>query len=131
MHFKLENLNPAMRAQAEAQVKGHVVKPHKMRAVPTEVGEMKFGSRKEAARWLVLREQERRGDIQNLLAHGRIELVVNGHSICFFEPDAMYEKGGKLHAEDTKGRKSGNAWQMYLVKANLFFSLHGTRVITI
>lgn len=146
MHFRIEQLSPAMRAQVEAKLAPkkagrkdsaqiaqlHETRPpHKFHAVPTQVGDLKFGSRKEAARYLILREMERRGEIQNLLPHGRVELVSNGETICHFEVDFMFERDGKLCAEDTKGRKRGVPWDMYLIKAKLFHAQFGTRVITI
>ena len=143
MHFKIEQLSPAMRAQVEdklapkpkpaAMVQAPEVapKPLKMRNIPTEMDGIRFDSRKEAARYLILREQERRGEIKNLLVHGRIPLEVNGIFICHFEVDFMFERDGKLRAEDVKGRKCGSAWTAYLTKANLFHALHGTMVLTV
>lgn len=103
----------------------------KFNAVATEMDGLRFGSKKEAARYLLLRDQERRGEIQNLLVHGRVALTVGGELVCHFEPDFLFERDGRLCAEDTKGMRRGPPWELFMVKARLFEALYKTRVNTL
>lgn len=107
------------------------IKPNKFGAKPTMVGDELCDSKKEAAQFLLLRERERRGEIKNLLLHGRVKLEVGGITICDFEPDFLYEENGKLTAKDAKGLKRGSTYDLFRVKARLFEAIHGTKVVEI
>lgn len=68
-------------------------------------------SKKEASRWQTLKIFEAAGEITELEAHPRFELVVNNIKVCVYEADAKYRNKGasKLTVEDTKGldRRTG------------------------
>lgn len=92
----------------------------------TTVDGITFDSKKEARRYLVLKQMEQDGEIKNLRLQVPVELipsfeiVIDGKKrkrramryIC----DFVYEVSGKTVYEDVKGRKT----DVYAIKKKLF-----------
>lgn len=94
----------------------------KYRAKKTEIDGIKFDSKKEAKRYIALRELEKQGDIEKLVLQPRFLLQEgfrkNGKAYRKIEyvADFMYEQDGKLIIEDVKGIKT----DVYKLKQKLF-----------
>lgn len=94
----------------------------KYRAKKTEVDGIKFDSKKEAKRYIALRELEKKGNIEKLMLQPRFLLQEgfrkNGKAYRKIEyvADFMYEQDGKLIIEDVKGIKT----DVYKLKQKLF-----------
>lgn len=94
----------------------------KYRAKKTVIDGIKFDSKKEAKRYIVLRELEKQGNIEKLMLQPRFLLQEgfrkNGKAYRKIEyvADFMYEQDGKLIIEDVKGIKT----DVYKLKQKLF-----------
>nr|DAK54673.1 MAG TPA: Endonuclease [Caudoviricetes sp.] len=94
----------------------------KYRAKKTEIDGIKFDSKKEAKRYIALRELEKKGNIEKLMLQPRFLLQEgfrkNGKAYRKIEyvADFMYEQDGKLIIEDVKGIKT----DVYKLKQKLF-----------
>jgi hypothetical protein len=94
----------------------------KYRAKKTEIDGIKFDSKKEAKRYIALRELEREGSIEKLTLQPRFLLQEgfrkNGKAYRKIEyvADFMYQQDGKLIVEDVKGIKT----DVYKLKQKLF-----------
>lgn len=94
----------------------------KYRAKKTEIDGIKFDSKKEAKRYIALRELEKQGNIEKLMLQPRFLLQEgfrkNGKVYRKIEyvADFMYEQDGKLIIEDVKGIKT----DVYKLKQKLF-----------
>lgn len=94
----------------------------KYRAKKTEIDGIKFDSKKEAKRYIALRELEKQGNIEKLVLQPRFLLQEgfrkNGKAYRKIEyvADFMYEQDGKLIVEDVKGIKT----DVYKLKQKLF-----------
>lgn len=69
----------------------------------TEVDGVKFQSKREAARWGVLKLMEQTGEISDLRRQVRFKLVVREVLVCCYICDFSYELEGRLVVEDVKG----------------------------
>lgn len=94
----------------------------KYRAKKTEIDGIKFDSKKEAKRYIALKELEKKGNIEKLTLQPRFLLQEgfrkNGKAYRKIEyvADFMYQQGGKLIVEDVKGMKT----DVYKLKQKLF-----------
>lgn len=90
----------------------------KYRAIPTVVDNIRFASKREAARYSELKMLQRVGLIRNLVLQPRFPLIVEGQKICDYIADFSYvEKGSdRLVVEDPKGMRT----PVYRLKAKLF-----------
>lgn len=94
----------------------------KYRAKKTEIDGIKFDSKKEAKRYIALKELEKKGNIGKLILQPRFLLQEgfrkNGKAYRKIEyvADFMYEQDGKLIVEDVKGIKT----DVYKLKQKLF-----------
>jgi gp72 family protein len=94
----------------------------KYRAKKTEIDGIKFDSKKEAKRYIVLKALEGKGEIEKLMLQPRFLLQEgfrkNGKAYRKIEyvADFMYEQDGKLIIEDVKGIKT----DVYKLKQKLF-----------
>ena len=94
----------------------------KYRAKKTEIDGIKFDSKKEAKRYIVLKALESKGEIENLTLQPKFLLQEgfrkNGKAYRKIEyvADFMYEQDGKLIIEDVKGIKT----DVYKLKQKLF-----------
>ena len=78
---------------------------------------MKFDSKKEASRFLVLKQLEQLKLIENLRLQVRYELKVNDFRVCFYVADFVYFdcQEGREVVEDTKGVRT----DVYKIKRKL------------
>ncbi len=77
---------------------------NKYGAVRTEVDGIKFHSKKEAARYLELKELQVSSAISDLRLQVPYKIIVNGALICRYIADFVYLQEGKEVVEDVKGR---------------------------
>jgi hypothetical protein len=61
-----------------------------------------FASRKEAMRFVLLRQWERDGKIIGLTCQPKFNLVVNGDKVGSYRPDFGYTENGAAVVEDVK-----------------------------
>ncbi len=64
---------------------------------------IKFDSKAEGARWLVLKQQEKLGKIRGLRRQVAYDVIVNGLKICKYTADFVYKVGKTEVVEDFKG----------------------------
>jgi len=93
---------------------------------PVVVDGIRFASKREARRWLELRELEKAGVIRNLRRQVKYPLSVNGQLICTYIGDFSYVEAasGREHLEDAKGVRTA----VYLLKRRLLLALRGIRI---
>ena len=89
-----------------------------------EVDGLRFHSKKEAARYRLLKAMEDAGEIEGLLLQPRFPLVVNGVKICSYVADFQYLENGVQITEDTKGYRT----REYRLKVKLLKALYGIDV---
>ena len=102
----------------------------KYNASKTIVDGIKFDSRKEAARWVKLKEAEERGEITNLQRQVKFEIQPSFkhkgktiRAINYFADFVYTDKDGIIHVEDSKGFKTPE----YLLKKKLLL-YRGTEI---
>lgn len=78
----------------------------KYRNKKTEIDGRVFDSKKEANRYLDLREQQRAGHVQELACQVSIPLIVNEVKIGHYVADFVYWRSGKMVIEDVKGMRT-------------------------
>jgi hypothetical protein len=108
------------------------VKRSKYGAQPTEVDGVRFASKREAARFQVLRLLEKAGEIKELELQPRFPIYVcrrqNGelHKVCDYVADFRYREGrdGVLVVEDSKGMRTPT----YRLKAKMFTAQYGLEI---
>jgi len=66
-----------------------------------------FDSKREMARYAVLKQQERAGMITHLELQPEFKVTINGHLFCRYKPDFAYFRNGERIVEDVKS--SGSA----------------------
>lgn len=76
---------------------------HKYSAVRTEVDGIKFASKKEAGRYLILKMMEKQGHVSNLRLQVPFELNKGGTFSFKYVCDFVYEQNGQTIHEDSKG----------------------------
>ena len=98
----------------------------KFRSQPTEVGGIKFPSKKEAKRWVELQDAEARGVISDLKRQVRFRLDVNGVLVCSYVADFTYTNGaGQYVVEDSKGFLT----PVYRLKRKMMKACHGITIL--
>lgn len=92
---------------------------------------IEFDSKKEAARYLVLRDEQKRGLITDLRLQVPFVLIPSQkrddgktERPCKYVADFVYTRNGKTIVEDTKGFKTGE----YIIKRKLMLLIHGITV---
>lgn len=90
----------------------------------TVVDGLLFDSKKEGARWLVLKEKYLKGEIRNLRRQVRFELCVNGVTVGSWRADFTYIENGVFVAEDVKGFRT----REYALKCKLVRALYGLEI---
>ena len=90
-----------------------------------------FDSKHEAARWLTLRDLQRKGKIFNLKRQVRFELIPRQKAegkteqSVTYVADFTYEKpDGTFVVEDAKGMKRGTAYAVFVIKRKLMLWVH-------
>lgn len=98
----------------------------KYRAVPVEVDGYRFASKKEAKRYLELKESQALGTISNLELQPRYPLVVNGEKVGTYVADFRYTSCvGTVIVEDVKGMRT----PVYRLKKRLMKALYAIDVL--
>lgn len=98
---------------------------NKYGAIRTEVDGIKFHSRKEAARYEVLRDLASSGQIRDLRLQVSHTLNVNGQKICRYISDFEYTDLEDRHiVEDVKGRLT----DVYRLKKKLMLACLGIAI---
>ncbi len=92
--------------------------------MPTSIDGHRFPSKKEGARYLVLRAMEKAGDIHRLELQPRYPLIVNGERIGTYVGDFRYFEGNTLILEDVKGVLT----PVYRLKRKLVKALYGLEI---
>ncbi len=120
--LRVEDLPPEIR-----EVVARFAKDEKPKKKPkygnswVEVDGIKFQSKREAARWGVLKLMEQAGEIQNLRRQVRFPIVINGQKICVYVADFQYEHGSETIVEDAKGCRT----DVYKLKNKLLKACNG------
>jgi hypothetical protein len=93
---------------------------------PVEVDGQRFDSKKEANRWAELRLMEKAGLIRALRRQVKFPLTVNGHLVCTYIADFVYEdvEKGREIVEDAKGVRT----PAYRIKRELILALRGIKI---
>ena len=94
-----------------------------------------FDSRKEASRYVYLKQQEKAGLISDLELQKKFVLIpkqTDGKKTvereCAYYADFVYIKDGETVVEDVKGYRSGQAYALFTIKRKLMLYVHGIRV---
>lgn len=107
----------------------------KYKAIKTEVDGIVFDSKKEAARYSVLKMMEKAGQISHLELQPQFKVEINGKKICTYKADFQYiDKNirgmdgqyGAMVVEDVKGMKT----PVYRLKKKLVEASYPGTVIT-
>lgn len=96
----------------------------KYRNRPCEVDGLRFDSRREAARWLVLKAWEAAGEITALRRQCPVRVVVNGVAVCVYVADFAYRRDGRQVVEDAKGYRTA----VYKLKKRLVRAACGIEI---
>ncbi len=109
----------------------------KYKSVGTTEDGIKFASKKEVARYRVLKLEQKAGEIRGLRTHVRYPIVVNGVQVCEYECDFEYERMNgnygdgvmrplwKKVVEDVKGYRT----DVYKLKKKLMRAALGIEVV--
>jgi hypothetical protein len=108
------------------------VRRSKYAAVPTTIDNIRFSSKKEAARYLELKMLQKAGEIKGLELQPKFPLYVakNRHSehvkVCDYIADFRYREGpnGLLVIEDVKGMKT----PVYRLKKKMVEAQYGIEI---
>lgn len=90
----------------------------------TVVNNIKFDSKREAARYRILRLLEIAEKILDLRTQQRFEIKVNNQLIGHYVADFTYWEDGSLVVEDAKGVRT----DMYRWKKKLMKAVHGIEI---
>lgn len=105
---------------------------NKFNAKKTDVGSIRFDSRKEADRWMQLRLMERAGEIKDLKRQVRVEIVpkTDGFLGVWYIADFVYwdNRTGEEVWEDVKGYKRSAAYQIFRIKQKLMYWRFGIKI---
>jgi hypothetical protein len=102
------------------QLASLIKKPSKYRAQPVVVDGIRFHSRKEANRWVVLKLLAERGAITNLRRQVPYELTLKTTYVA----DFVYDDGAGEVVEDVKGFRT----KVYRQKYRAMLAQHGIRI---
>lgn len=106
---------------------------NKYKSKPTEVDNIRFASRKEAKRYIYLKDLEKRGRIKNLGLQTHFTLIPSQYidGKCVERPAKYYADftytdvdTGEYVVEDTKGVRT----PAYILKRKLMLQVHGIRI---
>lgn len=94
---------------------------HKFRAIPTELDEIKFASKKEAKRYRELLLLKKAGDILFFLRQVPFHLPGNVKYLCDF---VIFRTNGEVTFEEVKGLKT----PMYILKKKQVETLYPIKI---
>lgn len=101
--------------------------PSKYRNHRVTINGVRFDSKREAENHLKLQVLQRAGVIKNLRHQVRYPLVVNGHHVCAYIADHVYEEEGREVVADTKSAHTRKL-PAYRIKAKLFHAIYGMEI---
>ena len=108
---------------------------NKYKSKKAMVNGISFDSRKEANRYVYLKQQEKFGLISGLELQKKFVLIpkqTDGKKAvereCAYYADFVYVKDGETVVEDVKGYRSGQAYALFTIKRKLMLYVHGIRV---
>lgn len=96
------------------------MRPNKYGAKKTQIDGIWFDSKAEGMHYLVLRDRERKGEINLLHSQREFPLVVNGFRVGSYTVDFCYTENGVAVADEVKGFKARD-WS---IRSKLFMALH-------
>jgi hypothetical protein len=85
---------------------------------------IKFASNMEAKRYIVLKEMEKNGHIENLQLQVRYQFRHNDRLICTYVADFVYDEDGVPVVEDVKGRVT----PVYSIKRKMMDAFYGIKI---
>ena len=94
-------------------------KPSKYRNVPVVIGDRRFASKREATRYLALKEMAREEKITQLVCQPRFELCPAPNRLSFVA-DFSYVEDGRFIVEEVKGFET-EGWR---IKQRIFRHQH-------
>lgn len=97
----------------------------KYRSIKTTVDGITFHSKKEAARYEVLRDEAASGVIQDLRLQVSFRLEYNGLLICRYISDFTYIRNGSYIVEDVKGKRT----PIYKLKKKMMKIFHNIDIL--
>jgi hypothetical protein len=105
-------------------------KRNKFGAVKVEYDGIEFASKREGARYLLLKQRMAVNEIADLHCQFPIDCEVNGVLVTVYIVDFAYKETatGRSVYEDTKGYRRGSAWAVFRLKVKLVEALHGIKV---
>ena len=131
---------PALTRTTVRRRNAAVSRANKYGAIPTWVDGIRFHSKKEAERYVMLKRWESEGKIRNLERQVTYHIEVNGIKVCRYIADFRYEKRIRARGkpdlwervvEDVKGMKKGVPYQMFLLKKDLMRAVFGVNIAEI
>lgn len=120
--------------------------PNKYHARKAVVDGITFDSRKEAERYMVLKEKAEKGQISSLQRQVKFIVIPAQREPdqigprggkkpgkllereCAYVADFVYTENGQQVVEDTKGCKAGAAYAIYKIKRKLMLYKYGIRI---
>lgn len=93
-------------------------------AQPVVIDGHRFASKREGARYRLLKAREAAGEIEGLELQPRYPLVVNGEEVGTYVGDFRYRENGVLVVDDAKGVQT----PVYRLKKRLMKALYGIDV---
>lgn len=105
-----------------------IYKKSKYRAVKTEVDNVMFASKKEAARYRALKAMVKAGLITELKLQPEFKVIVEGKKICTYKADFTYlNENSEWVIEDVKGMKT----PVYRLKKKLVEAIYDIDIVEI
>lgn len=97
---------------------------NKYRSIPTVVDNIKFASKREAARYSELKLLERAGVIKDLKLQVPFVFSYDEVKICTYISDFTYIEGNRQIVEDVKGTPT----PVYLIKKKLMLAFYSITI---
>jgi len=95
--------------------------------IRTVVDGIKFASKAEASRYVLLREHQRQGEISDLEMQPKFPISLKNKPICSYFADFRYVRNGVTVIEDVKGVKT----PIYRLKKKLTEAKYGIKITEI
>lgn len=109
------------------QGKSAAPKTTKYKNQKTTVDGIKFDSKKEAARYIWLNLEQRSGYIDSLERQVTYLLTCNGHPVCKYVADFVYNRGSERIVEDVKSEMTRKL-PVYRIKKKFMLACHGITI---
>jgi len=99
----------------------------KYKNVKTILDGISFDSRKESARYVVLKLMQKAGEISDLTLQPKFDIVINGVKVCSYVADFSYIENGVKIVEDVKSEMTRKL-PAYRLKNKLMRAVHGIEI---